>query len=93
MPMYNLIEYNDNYSKTYFRDELVLAADNALTDFTETNAITDSFKVKEEITGQTGDNGTRIVEIMVPLKYLSNFWRTLNNCEINIYLNWSKNAL
>ena len=31
---------------------------------------------------------------MVPLKYLSNFWRTLEisltNCEINIDLNWSK---
>ena len=30
-------------------------------------------KFKEQITGQTGNNGTKVVEIMVPLKYLSNF--------------------
>ena len=49
------------------------------------------FKVK--MTGQTEDNGTKIVEIRVPLKYLSNFWRTLEmvliNCEINLILSWS----
>ena len=54
-------------------------------------------KIKEKITGQTGGNGTKNVEIMVPLKYLSNFWRTLEMaliyCEINIDLNWSKNCV
>ena len=34
---------------------------------------------------------------MVPLKYLSEFWRTLEmpqiNCKINLDLNWSKNVL
>ena len=48
------------------------------------------------LTGQTGDDGTKTVEIMVPLKYLSNFWRTLEmvliNCEINIILTWSTNC-
>ena len=33
------------------------------------------------------------VKIMVPLKYLRNFWRTLGlpliNCEINLILAWS----
>ena len=47
------------------------------------------------MTGQT-DNGTKNVEIMVPLKYLSNFWRTLEmpliNCEVNLILNWSRNC-
>ena len=47
---------------------------------------TDSFNFKAKITGQPGDKGTKEVEIMVPLKYLSNFWRTLEmpliNCEI-----------
>ena len=37
------------------------------------------------------------VEIMVSLKYLSNFWKTIEmpliNCEINLDLNWYKNAL
>ena len=51
---------------------------------------------KAEITGQTEDNG-RIdnVELMVPLKYLGNFWRTLEmpliNCEVNLILDWSSN--
>ena len=49
------------------------------------------------MTGQTGDNRTKNVEIMVPLKYLSNFWRTLEmpliNCEINLILTWSRNGV
>ena len=49
-----------------------------------------SFKFKQEIAGVTGDNGTKNVEVMVPLKCLSNFWRTLEmpsiNCEINLIL-------
>ena len=47
------------------------------------------------MTAQTGDNGTRNVEIMVPLKYLSNFWTTLKmpliNCEATLILTWSTN--
>ena len=47
------------------------------------------------LAGQTGDNGTKNVEIMVPLKYLSNFWRSLEmpliNWEITLDLNWSEN--
>ena len=49
------------------------------------------------MTGQTGDNGTKNVEIMVPLKYLSNFWRTLQmpliNCEITLLLTWSASCV
>ena len=45
------------------------------------------------MTSKTGDNGTKNVEIMVPLKYLSNFWRILEmpliNCEITLLLTWS----
>ena len=54
-----------------------------------TNA-TNSFIFKTKITGQTNDNGIINVEIMVPLKYLSNFWRTLEmpliNCEVELIL-------
>ena len=32
---------------------------------------------KQKITGQIGNNGTKYIQIMVPLEYLSNFWRTL----------------
>ena len=60
--------------------------------FSESN-LTDSFNFKVKFTGQTGDNGTKNVEIMVPLKYLSNFCRTLEmpliNCEVNLVFTWS----
>ena len=98
MPMYNLIEYCDIYSKTsrslsqYYRDEPVLDGNNNITDFLADNNNSISFKFKEELTGQTGNNGTRDVEMMVPLKYLSNFWRTLEipliSCEISLILTW-----
>ena len=79
--MYNLIEYSDNYLKTsgilfqFCRNIPALDNDGAVTDFTEAN-VTDSLNLNKNLTGQTGDNGTKIVELMVPLKYLSNFWRT-----------------
>ena len=94
MPMYNLIECSDNYSKTsrflfqYCRDVPALDNNGATIDFTDANATTDSFNLKVKLTGQTSNNGTKHVEIMVPLKYLSNFWRTLEmsliNCEIGL---------
>ena len=83
--------------RQYCRDEQYLADDNTITDFNENNAITDSFKIKEKKTGQTGNNGTKNVETMIPLKYLSKLWRALAmpliNCEINLYLKWSKNCV
>ena len=55
-----------------------------------------SFKFKQLITGQIGNGNTKDVEITVSLKYLSNFWRTLEspfvNCEINFRLKWSENV-
>ena len=55
------------------------------------------FNLKVKLTGQTGDNDTKDVEILVPLKYLSNFWRTLEmpliNCEVTLDLNWSENCV
>ena len=49
------------------------------------------------MTGQTGDDGTKEVEIIVPLKYLSNYWRFLElpliNCEITLILTWSANCI
>ena len=102
MPMYNLIEYSDNYAKTtgslwqYCKDIPALNANDEITEFTGGNT-TDSFNFKEKITGQTGDDGTKNVEIMVPLKYLSNFWRTLEmpliNCEVNLILTWSSTCV
>ena len=92
MPMYNLLEYSKNYSKTsgslwnYYKD-------------ISTDPITnsESFKYKTSITGKIANNGnTKDVEFSVPLKYLSNFWRTINmpliNCKVNHILTWSKNC-
>ena len=102
MPMYNLLEYSKNYRKTtgnlssYCRDE---PSDPLSSNY-------ESFKYKTSITGNThnfGDGeagndadkvGKNETEIVVPLKLLSNFWRTLNilliNCEIELILTWSK---
>ena len=66
MPMYNLIEYSDNYSKTsgnlwqYCKD--IPAVDNNNFE----NNLADSFNFKAKMTRQTGDDGTKNVEIMVP---------------------------
>ena len=96
MPMYSLIEYSDNYAKTteslwqYFRDEPV--------DDDDDIENSKSFKSKTKITGKTpNDDNEKDVEIMVPLKYLSNFWRTLEmpliNCEVNLILTWSSTCV
>ena len=54
------------------------------------------FKSKEHITGQTGNDGTKDVETIVPLKYLSNFCGTIEmpliNCEMNFILTWCTNS-
>ena len=101
-PMYNLIEYSDNYAKTtgslwqYCKDIPALNANDEIVVFMVNN-LTDSFNFKAKITGETGDDGTKDVEIMVPLKYLSNFWRTLEipliNCEVNLILTWSSTCV
>ena len=73
MPMYSLIEYSDNYSQTsgslwqYYKD-----------DPNESLANSESFKSEVKITGKSPNNGnSKDVEIIVPLKYSSNFWRKL----------------
>ena len=73
MPMYNLIEYSDNYSKT--SESLWQYCEDGPND---NLADSESFKSKVKITGNTPNDGnTKDVETIVPLKYLSNFWRTL----------------
>ena len=83
MPMYNLVEYSDAYSKTsgnlwqYYRDQPVLDNNGNITDFLHDNNNSASFKFKQKITWQTENGGMKYLEIMVPLKYLSHFWRAL----------------
>ena len=57
-----------------------------------------SLKSKIKITGNTPTDGnTKDVEIIVPLTYSSNFWRTLEipliNCEVNLILTWSSTCV
>ena len=124
MPMYNLLKYSKNYSKTtgslwnYCKDELT--DDTNDNNNLNKNVINSkSFKYKTSITGSTYNVDARItddagnqvnntaydahksgkkeVEIAVPLKYLSNFWRTLNmplfNCKVSLILTWSENCV
>ena len=86
MPMYSLIQYIGHSWQNY-KDE---PADNI--------ADPELFKSKIKMTGKTpADRNTKDVEIIVPLKYLSNFWRTLEmpliNCEVNHILTWSEDCV
>ena len=95
MPMNNLLEYSKNYRKTtgrlrnYYRDE----PSNPLSSSSE------SLKYKTSITGKTPENNdlSTNVKLIIPLKYLSNFWRSLNipliNCELELILTRSKNCV
>ena len=103
--MYNLLEYSKNYRKTtgslwnYYRDE----PSNPLSSDSE------SFKYKTSIQGNTynigaGEEGydankvgKNEAEVVIPLKHLSNFWKSLNipliNYEVELILTWSKNCV
>ena len=57
-----------------------------------------SFKYKGSVIGNTEDNGRKNgVKIAVPLKYLSNFWRSLEmpliNCKVELSLKWYERCL
>ena len=98
MPMYNLIEYSDNYSDTsgslwqFKRDEQPIDNNGAFINITAENS--SSFKYKSNLIGNTNADGVNKkkegAKIVVPLKYLSNFWRSLemplNNCEVEFSL-------
>ena len=93
--MYNLIEYSDNYQDSsatlyqYKRDEPPEA--NAINDLTTDTS--SSFKYKVKLLG----NPVRNVKVAVPLKYLSNFFRSLEmpliNCKIKLNLTWKKECI
>ena len=101
MPIYNLLEYSNNYSKAsgglwqYYRDEASTDAGTTTNFHANDNSV--SFKPNQGITSVIDDYGTKNVKIMVPLKYLSNFWRTVKisliNCEINFILTCSKKCV
>ena len=99
MPMYNLIEYSDNFQDSsatlyqYKRDE---PPDDPANDFTTNRS--SSFKYKVNLLGNPAVAGLIVrlnVKVVVPLKYLSNFFRSLEmhlnlNCKIKLSLTWKK---
>ena len=99
MPMYNLIKYIGNYSKTsgslwqFYRDEPFINDNDAIADYPANSNSSASLNFKRKIAGRVGNDGTKNVKIKIPLKYLSNFWRTLEmsliNREVNFILTWS----
>ena len=84
MPMFNLIEYSDNYCDTsgslwLFKGDEIIDNANVTND---NNA--PSFKYKANLIGNTGNDETKnCVKIAVPFKNLSNFWRSLEMSLIN----------
>ena len=102
MPMYNLIEYSDNYQDSsatlyqYKRDEP--PEDDAVADLTAHNS--SFFKYKISLLGNPvldGNITKRSVKVVVPFKYLSNFSRSLEmpliNCKIKLNLIWKKECV
>ena len=94
VPMDDLLEYSDNYSMTsgslsnYYRDKKnddVNENNNA----NNKTATSKSLEYNTKITGSTPDKNSRLdTKVVLSLKYLSNFWRSLNlpsiNCEIEL---------
>ena len=85
IPMYNLLEYSKNYRNTtgslwnFYRDEPNSGIGGRNNNVNYSIKDSKSFDYKASITGKlNGIDRTKDVEIVVPLKYLSNFWRTLN---------------
>ena len=101
MPMYNLIEYSDNYQDSsatlyqYKRDEP--PEGDAVADLTADNSNSLKYKISLLVNPVVANNIAKInVKVVVPLKYLSNFFRSLEmpliNCKIKLNLTWKKNV-
>ena len=109
MPMYNLLENSNSYPMTsgslwnYYRDEVNDSAkeSNDANNFRINNnkrTTSKSFEYKTKWIGSTPNNDRRLdTEVILPLRYLSNFWRSLDlpliNCEIELDLPRSKYCL
>ena len=82
MSVYNLVEYINVYSKTseslrqYYKDEPALNNKNIIDFLANNNTIT-LFKIKQEVTGESGSGSIKDVKIIVSSKYLRNFWRSV----------------
>ena len=103
MPMYNLIEYSDNFSDIsgglwqFIRDEVPAGNVDLAVDSSQ------SFKFKAALSRKTAHavanahSPVKEAKIVVPLKYLSNFWRSLEmpliSCKVYLELNWIEECI
>ena len=103
-----MLEYSENYSMTsgslwnYSRDEVNDAAnenddaDNYRINSKKTQT-SKSFEYMTKIIGKTPDNNSRLDTVFVPLKYLPNFWISIDlsliNYKIELDLSWSTNCI
>ena len=108
MPMFDLLEYSNNYCMTsgslwsYYKDEVNDDVNENKSDCyrmnnekTKTNK---SFEYKTKMIGNTPTDDSRLdTEVFVPLKHLSNFWRSLDlpliNCETELDLSLPRNSV
>ena len=97
MPMYNLIEYSANYSDTFdslwqFKRDEIRGDVDLTVDAQHIPNNSSPFKYKSSFI--TNKNGAKIA---VPLKYLTNFWRSLEmlliNCKVELSLKWNENCM
>ena len=96
MPMYNLLKYFDNYQDStgslyqLKRDEPPDNKANVVNDTT-------SLVYKSKLISGTDDNNVNNVKLVVLLKYVSSFFRSLemplNNCKIDLELTWHKDCI
>ena len=94
--MYNLLEYFDNYQNStgslyqFKRDEP--PDDNA-----DVANNTSSLVYKSKLMNGTGDNNVNNVKLVLPLKYVGSFFRSLEmplvNCKIDLELTWHKDCM
>ena len=104
MSIYNLIQYSDNYLDTLARGSLWQFKRDEVPD-NNANLTVDnsqSFKHQGALVGETKDADSwnsfvKNTKIVAPLKYLSNFWKSLEmpliNCKIHLELNWIEDCI
>ena len=99
MPMYNLLEYSGNYSMklgslwNYYGDEI-----NDDKNIKMKIKTSNSFECKTKLNRENANNNNILdTRVVIPLKYLSNFCRSLDlpliNCELKLDLSWPKECI
>ena len=101
MPMYNLLEYSKNYTETtgslwnYYRDEPT--SDDEINYYVGPKSFKSSIMEKLGDYNDDDQASKDKISLAIPLKHLSNFWKSLKmlliNCEIELILNWSTNCV